>query len=251
MSQGKTKNLGEPTPYGNDPDPTLEQLVERMDLSDDTSPALAVNVLREAIITGVLRAGTSLKQDHIAEKLGVSKIPVREAMRELEGLGLVEAVRNRGFVVSQTSLDEMYESFKLRRMLELFAVRESVPKATDADHDAVDAIIDACEQITDVRVSSSWNLRLHLALYAPARMIHLEKMIRRAHTISHRYTHTYMRMTHQTVDSQDEHRAILHAFRQRDVELAVTLMDSHISVAANQYSEFLRTHLTAEGAVNP
>lgn len=243
MPQENSKNTAEPTPYGMTPDPSLEQLVERMDLEGTTTPEMAVIVLREAIITGVLAAGTSLKQDHVAEKLGISKIPVREAMRELEGQGLVEAVRNRGFVVTQTSLHEMYEAFKLRRMLELFAVREAVPKATDADLDAVGEIIDGCEQITDVRVSSSWNLRLHLALYAPARMRHLEKMIRRAHTISHRYTHVYMRATEQTVDSQDEHRAILQAFRQRDVELAVTLMDSHISVAASQYAAFLKDHL--------
>ena len=232
-----------PIPYGIGAEPTLEELFASMELGENTAPQQAVKVIQEAIVTGVLKNGESLKQDIIAQKLGTSKIPVREALVELESMGLVNFVRNKGFVVSHTSVQEMTEAFKLRRMLELFAVRESVPLATNADLDHVDSIINDFERITDVTVSSHWNLKLHLAFYAPARMMHLEKMIRRAHTIAHRYTHIYMRAHQQTIDPQDEHRAILRAYRQRDIELAVTLMDSHISVAANMFADYLKDHL--------
>lgn len=231
-----------PEPYGSAKEPTLEELSDSMELGEMTAPQFAATVLQEAIVTGVLPSGASLRQDVIAEKLGASKIPVREALRELEGQGLVTFVRNKGFVVSHASAKEMREAFKLRRMLELFAVRESVPLTTDRDCDEIEAIIQDFEKITDITVSSHWNLKLHLAFYAPARMEHLNRMIRCAHTIAHRYTHIYMRAHHETIDTQDEHRAILQAYRNRDVELAVTLMDSHISVASNEYASFLKNY---------
>ncbi|MGH1464795.1 MAG: GntR family transcriptional regulator [Cognatishimia sp.] len=241
LKNGKKSALTKP--YGDGGTAMLEDLCAGMELGEMTAPQLAVKVLQEAIVTGVLPSGASIKQDVIAEKLGTSKIPVREALRELEGQGLVDFKRNKGFVVSLTSVEEMLEAFKLRRMLELFAVRESVPLATDADCDAIDQIIHDFELVTDVMVSSHWNLKLHLAFYAPAKMAHLNKMIRRAHTIAHRYTHIYMRAHQEAIDPQDEHRAILQAYRNRDAELAVTLMDSHISVAANAYAAFLKDHL--------
>ncbi|MDO6727688.1 GntR family transcriptional regulator [Cognatishimia sp. 1_MG-2023] len=242
-----TPNVAEnavlPKPYSESHEISFEDLFASMELGEETAPQMAVKVLQEAIVTGVLPSGASIKQDVIAEKLGTSKIPVREALRELEGQGLVNFYRNRGFVVSQTSADEMLEAFKLRRMLELFAVRESVPLSTDAHCEEIDAIIRDFELITDVTVSSHWNLKFHLALYAPARMAHLNRMIKRAHTIAHRYTHIYMRAHHATIDSQDEHRSILKAYKDQDVELAVTLMDSHISVASNEYAAFLKDYL--------
>lgn len=243
MAVESLNNQALPRPYGEEDVRTFETLYASMDLGEVSAPELSVKVVQEAIVTGVMRPGASIKQDVIAEKLGTSKIPVREALRELESQGLVNFVRNKGFVVSQTSKQEMFEAFKLRRMLELFAVRESVAVASAQACDHIEEIIEDFGRITDVTLSSHWNLKLHLAFYAPAQMAHLNKMIRRAHTIAHRYTHIYMRAHHETIDPQDEHLAILQAYRDQDVELAVTLMDSHISIASNRYAAFLKEHL--------
>ncbi|MET1416588.1 GntR family transcriptional regulator [Roseibium sp. HPY-6] len=224
----------------------LSRLADRMDLDSSNAPRRAADVIREAIISGLLQSGTALKQSSIADALQTSKIPLREALHQLEGQGLVDFEPNRGFVVSATSVSEMFESFKLRLHLEKFAVRESLPKATESDLDKVEALIDDFEKLTDVSVSSHWNLRLHLAFYAPAKMRHLERMITRAHTIAHRYTHIYMQHHGQSVVSQDEHRKILDAYRQGEVDLAVTLMDSHISVASNRFARDLEPRLQHE-----
>ncbi|MEP1768330.1 MAG: GntR family transcriptional regulator [Sulfitobacter sp.] len=221
----------------------LSQLDRRLKLDASNAPQRAADVIREAIVSGLLPSGSSLKQTSIADALQCSKIPVREALRELEGQGLVDFETNRGFVVSSTSVSEMMESFKLRLHLEKFAVRESLPKATQGDLDRVEALIDEFETLKDVSVSSHWNLKLHLAFYAPAKMRHLDRMIKRAHTIAHRYTHMYMQNHGEGVETQDEHRKILDAYRQGEVDLAVALMDSHISVASNRFARDLKPRL--------
>jgi DNA-binding GntR family transcriptional regulator len=68
----------------------------------------------------------------------------------------------------------------------------------------------------------------------------LEEMITCSHTIAQRYTHIYMRMNPDEVETQDEHRAILAAYRGRDIEAAVALMDQHISVACARFAAFLK-----------
>ncbi|MEM9631859.1 MAG: GntR family transcriptional regulator [Pseudomonadota bacterium] len=217
---------------------------ERISYDRVTAPQYVVRILREAIVTGAFSSGKALNQDRIARELNTSKIPVREALRELEGQGLVYFVPNRGFVVKETSYAEMIECFKLRQMLELFAVRESVPLSTPEHVARIEAIIDEFETVTDPMVSSHWNLKLHLALYAPTGMEHLQEMITRAHTVAHRYTHIYMRLTQDEAETQDEHRAILAAYRQKDVDLAVRLMEAHIGVACERFAAFLKDHLS-------
>lgn len=221
----------------------LRYIADQISLGRVTTPQYVVSVLREAIVTGVITSTKTLPQDQIASELGISKIPVREALRELEGQGLVNFIPNRGFVVTETSYEEMIECFKLRRMLETFAVGESVPITMEQDLDHVESLIDGFETTTDIMLSSHRNLTLHLAFYKAARMSHLEQMIIRAHTVAQRYTHIYMQLNKVEIEPQDEHRGILNAYRENDVELAVALMDSHIAVACERFAYFLKDHL--------
>ena len=221
----------------------LQYIASRIPLTRVTVPRFIATVLREAIVTGAIGGRGSLRQDQIAKELNSSKVPVREALRELEGQGLVQFVPNRGFMVKEPSRREMLECFELRIVLEPLAVRHSVLLATPADLDGVEQIIDEFERVTDPLLISQWNLTLHTALYAPAKMSHLESMITRAHTIAQRYTHIYMRLKSATIDSQDEHRAILAAYRARDVELAASLMTKHIAGASSEFADYLKDHL--------
>ena len=220
----------------------LQYIAERIPMDRVSAPQLAATIMREAIVTGALPGGGSLRQDLLASELNTSKAPIREALRELEGQGLVEFRANRGFVVKATSYDEMVECFELRTVLEPLAVRHSLPLATPKHLDRVERIIDDFEEVTDLMLISQWNLRLHLAFYAPAGMVHLENMITRAHTIAQRYTHIYMRLSGAPIASQDEHRAILAAYRAKDVELAQDLMLKHIAIASSDFAEYLRAY---------
>ena len=220
----------------------LKYIADRIPVDRVSAPQLAATVMREAIVTGVLPGGSSLRQDLLASELNTSKAPLREALRELEGQGLVEFRANRGFVVKATSYDEMLECFELRTVLEPLAVRHSLPLSTPKHLDRVEKIIDDFEEVTDLMLISQWNLRLHLAFYAPARMVHLDNMITRAHTIAQRYTHIYMRLSGAPIATQDEHRAILAAYRSKDVELAQELMLKHIAIASGDFAEYLKAY---------
>ena len=222
----------------------LKYIADRIPVDRVSAPQLAATVMREAIVTGVLPGGSSLRQDLLASELNTSKAPLREALRELEGQGLVEFRANRGFVVKATSYDEMLECFELRTVLEPLAVRHSLPLSTPKHLDRVEKIIDDFEEVTDLMLISQWNLRLHLAFYAPARMVHLDNMITRAHTIAQRYTHIYMRLSGAPIATQEEHRAILAAYRAKDIPLAEELMVKHIAIASSEFADYLKDHFS-------
>lgn len=208
-----------------------------------TSPQIAARVIREGIITGILAEGSALKQDQIADELEISKIPVREALRELEMLGLVDFVPNRGFLVSKTSISEMQESFKLRRMLELFAITESILLTTPQQLDKAERTIEELDRLQDPLLSSHLNLELHLTLYQSAQMKHLNRMIIRAHNIAHRYTNIYTRIHGTEQETQEEHLDILAAYREKDMAHALALMEAHLSVSSQKFSAFLTSYL--------
>ncbi len=220
----------------------VRYIAARLPFDRISAPQLVATVLREAIVTGALQGGASLRQELIANDLNTSKVPVREALRELEGQGLVEFMPNRGFVVKATSYHEMAEAFELRTVLEPLAVQHSLPAATPKQLDGIERIIDDFENVTDMMLISQWNLRLHLAFYAPAGMSHLENMITRAHTIAQRYTHIYMRLSDAPIATQEEHRAILAAYRARELELAKDLMRKHIAIASTEFADYLKTY---------
>ena len=89
-------------------------------------------VLRDAILAGRLPAGTQIKQQHLAEELGVSHIPVREALKTLESEGFVVLAARRGYFVAPVSVTDAQEIWRLRRTLEPMAIAMSIPAVTPA-----------------------------------------------------------------------------------------------------------------------
>src|SRR5437870_2762975 len=89
--------------------------------------------LREKIVRGDIREGEQLRQDAIAQEFQVSRIPVREALRQLEAEGVITIVPHRGAVVSLLSCDEIEELFEMRAILEPEVLRVSIPNLTDSD----------------------------------------------------------------------------------------------------------------------
>lgn len=224
---------------GTGPHPNLRYIAGRIRPDRETAAGFAVRVLREAIITGVMKGGEGIRQDAIAEALSISKVPLREALRDLESQRLIQFQSFRGYRVRPPVMAEMVEAFELRRLLEGRAVTASVPLATDADLDEAEAMIDEFEAAPDPMIASDWNLRLHLTLYRGAQMPMLAGMITQAHTITQRYTHIHRRLTGRALDVQDEHREILAAYRSRDIAATRDLMDRHIARAAAYVTEGL------------
>src|SRR5437868_3185775 len=107
---------------------------------------MTLEALRERILRGHYPEGEPLRQDALASELGVSRIPVREALRQLEAEGLVTFAPHRGAVVSSLSIDEITELFELRAEVEGELLRRAIPKMTAADHAQVSDILDDYER---------------------------------------------------------------------------------------------------------
>jgi DNA-binding GntR family transcriptional regulator len=191
----------------------------------------AVEMLRASIVAGELEPGEIYSAPALAERLGVSATPVREAMLDLANDGLVEPVRNRGFrvvVVDEDALDEISE---LRQMLEVPAVAKVVARAGDEELAALFAKVDRIEAAA-VRSDAAEFLfadrDFHLSLLilgGNARLVRLVGQLRNQTRLA---GIKVLAESGQLMASALEHRPILEAVCRRDAELAQRLMSAHL-----------------------
>lgn len=137
-----------------------------------TVAGATVQALRAKIMAGELPAGVPIRQDDLAAELGVSRIPVREALRQLEAEGLVVLHPHRGAVVSSFSIEEIAELFELRAIIEPDLLRRAIPCLTRNDVERARQVLEAYESALVSGDSRQWgtlNWQFHSILYAPAR----------------------------------------------------------------------------------
>lgn len=212
-----------------------------------TTPGLVADVLREAILTGIFKPGQPLRQEDISAQFGLSRSPVREALRQLEGEGLVKLYPHRGAVVAEFPLSELWELCEIRIPLETTAIRLAMPHLTSDDLRRAEEIIAEADAMSEEEARLGWganNWEFHATLYAPARRERLFGIIKNLHVHFDRYVRVYFAMTHLTERAQMEHRQILDACRRRDVERAAFLIERDIASVA----ELLNKVAPADGA---
>lgn len=203
---------------------------------------MTVDAIRERILRGHYPEGEPLRQDAIGAELGVSRIPVREALRQLEAEGLVIFNPHRGAVVSVLSLKQIRELFELRAEIEGDLIRRAVPKMTDEDHARADEILDAYEAALRSGQVSGWgalNWQFHATLYAPADRELTMSIVSKLHTHSDRYLRMQLALTHGESRARNEHRSIAVAARKGDAAQASKLLRAHIIGAGRALVEFL------------
>ncbi|MEP6619905.1 MAG: GntR family transcriptional regulator [bacterium] len=211
--------------------------IRRQTLTDMT-----LDAMRNAILRGAYPEGEPLRQDAIADELGVSRIPVREALRQLEAEGLVTFSPHRGAVVSTLSLDEITELFELRAEIESDLLRRSIPHMKPEDHLRAKEILKAYEAALSTHEVATWgelNWQFHSTLYAPSKRNFTLSLVAKLHQHSDRYLRMQLALTHGESRARDEHRAIASAVRKADVRLAVRLMREHILGAGRALVTFL------------
>lgn len=184
--------------------------------------------LRKAILSGELAAGSLLRQDEIAERFGISRIPVREALRLLEAEGLVTLHPNRGAVVSALSLDEVLELLDIRIALECRALRIAIPNMVEVDFEAAENILAAYDAEPDASKWGGMNWNFHSALYAPANRPRLLAMIETNYGHVDRFTRLQVSLATGKDRPQGEHHEMLDLCRQGKVERAAKLLEDHI-----------------------
>jgi DNA-binding GntR family transcriptional regulator len=133
-----------------------------------TTPDLIADTLRDEILRGAIPPGQPLRQEDLASRFGVSRLPVRDALVRLEAQGLVEVFPNRGAFVIALSADEVREVFDMRILLEGDLIERAVPRMTPDDWRTIDAArADAAHHANGPQwTESDW--RFHRALYEPA-----------------------------------------------------------------------------------
>jgi DNA-binding GntR family transcriptional regulator len=198
--------------------------------------------LRRAIVSGELEPGRQILQDALAERFGVSRVPLREALKILEGEGSVTYVPHRGYFVAELSLVDLREVYRIRELLEAEAVTVAMPLLTDSDVERLGDALADCERAGergDVIAMTEANRRLHFTLYAAAGLPRLERMVRVLWDATDVYRSLYYGDAGRRADVRAEHREIYAAVRARDTERVVALLDAHRAHAVEHISGVL------------
>jgi DNA-binding GntR family transcriptional regulator len=204
--------------------------------------------LRDQIIRGEIPEGAQLRQDAIATQYHVSRIPVREALRQLDAEGLIAIVPNRGAVVPALSPADIEELFSIRALLEPEVLKLSIPHLTEEDFSEADAVLR--KYVKELRRDdhvSAWgrlNWQFHSILYSRANQPRFMAIIRNVNNSGERYTRLQLYLTHGMQRANEEHHEILELCRQPDVARACKLLRQHIQYAGESLKEALQQKRT-------
>ena len=185
--------------------------------------------LRDAIVHGVYHSGERLNQSELAAQYGISRIPVREALRQLEAEGLVTFDHNHGTRVARLSEEDVRDIFEMRVELESLALRAAIPRATPQDLEVARKLLDRMDRLQDA--PDEWlhlNNRFHATLYAPGRRHHLLRTIRTLRHAVEPYLRLYLLALRRFEASQAQHRKIFQAYARRDVRKARAELRTHL-----------------------
>ena len=221
--------------------PSASELV-LLPIRRQTLTGMTADAIRERILRGRYPEGEPLRQDAIGAELGVSRIPVREALRQLEAEGLVTFNPHRGAVVSTLSLKQIQELFELRAEIEGDLIQRAVPNMTAEDHARAAEILDAYEvalHAGQVTVWGALNWQFHSTLYAPADRELTMSIVNKLHQHSDRYLRMQLALTHGESRARHEHRAIAAAARKRDAAKASAVLRDHILGAGRSLVSFI------------
>ena len=210
-----------------------------------TLAGAVVNALRERILDGLYPSGTQLRQEMLAAELGVSRIPIREALRQLEAEGLVAFAPHKGAVVSGFSIAEIEELFELRALLESDLTERAVPSLTTNNLEDASAILerfDAALRSGDVATWGDLNWRFHSTIYGAAARPLTLATVERLHRQAERYMRMQLALTKGESRAAAEHREILEACMREEEKTAASLVAEHIRTAGRALARFLGEH---------
>jgi DNA-binding GntR family transcriptional regulator len=200
--------------------------------------------LREEIIRGTIPEGAQLRQDAIAVQYQVSRIPVREALRQLDAEGLITIVPNRGAIVPALSPTDIEELFTIRALLEPEILKSSIPRLTDSDLAEAAVVLRRYEaELKQEDHLFSWgrlNWQFHSILYSRAERPRIMAVIRNVNNSGERYTRLQLYLTHGIKRANEEHHQLLDLCRKHDVSGACKLLRQHIEYAGQSLKQALQ-----------
>jgi len=193
--------------------------------------------IQKDILTGKLKPGQKLTEQQLCKTYGVSRTPVREALRQLETDGLVENILNRGAFVVGLSEQDYEDMFELRKAYEIQAVKWAIERITEEQMDQLEETFEFMEFYTlrnDIDKMLTINTGFHQVIYEASQNRMLRKLL-----ASYQNFLKYKGM--ESVYDNDylptvleEHRAIFMAFKNKDVEAGAAAMERHIDNASSR-----------------
>jgi DNA-binding GntR family transcriptional regulator len=208
-----------------------------------TTQEHAVEWLRRAIVAGDLRPGQRVAQEDVAERIGVSVAPVREALRVLEQEGQVTYRPRRGYFVTELRVSDLEEIYALRAVLEERAARQALPTLDD---DALERIVLAsmeCAEAAlagDVAGELAANRRFHFAILEAPGQPHAMRLIRLLWESTEAYRALYYNSRDERAAAVDAHERIIETIRARDADRLVAELDAHRERALDVLRGILR-----------
>lgn len=200
------------------------------------------DILAQRIQSGELQPGERLKQDELALELGVSRIPVRDALRLLASRGMVDLKANAGARVVSLTVKDMEVSYRIRQQLEPMLLADSIPNLTDADlaeMAGIKAQLDGVSTIEDYMLLSR---RFHWAAFRGHDTPLLAQIVERLWDTTQVYRRAYARLTMQDPERmqvmRDERGLLFGAICRREVDLAPMILAEHIRRTASSLLKY-------------
>jgi DNA-binding GntR family transcriptional regulator len=199
-------------------------------------PTTLAESLRERILNGDLKEGDQLIQEVIAQEYDVSRMPVREALRQLEASGLVQLQAHKGAVVTSIPIGQIAELFDLRALLECELLAHAIPNMTAATFATARVLLDSLEAAYHDGNVSAWghlNWEFHQSLYQPSKRIQTLALVQSVNIQTDRYIRLQLSLTGALQDAEEEHRKLLQFCEERNTVAAVDYLRKHIKAAGS------------------
>jgi DNA-binding GntR family transcriptional regulator len=215
-------------------------------LGDEQPPAhLARAVieekLRAAILDGRLPAGVALRQQELATLFGVSRMPVREALRQLEAQSLLRVETHKGAVVAPLINEDATDAYALRILLESEALRQSIPLLTADDIGLARSYIEQLELETDYSKIGTLNRMFHMTLYSRAQNKRLLKLVEDGLNEEERFLRFNLKYMGLGKLSQNDHRELLQMAEAGAVEATVSALAHHLNRGVEAINTYLKS----------
>lgn len=203
--------------------------------------------IRQDILNGEYPPDSPLRQDALATKYDVSRIPVREALLQLEAEGLVTIIPRKGAIVTPLSMTEIDDIFSLRSLLEVRLYKESAPKLSATDLENAINLNHQYQQAIEQKehnLLGVLNAKLHMALYVKANMPKTQQILFSLLQTSERYTRIQLHTETALAQSIKEHAELLTLTEKGKFEEGAKLLTSHITTVWNDLIKILRDSIS-------
>jgi DNA-binding GntR family transcriptional regulator len=205
----------------------FRSIVGRHERPFRTVADMAYETIREGILTGVFQPGERLRQDQLAEAIGVSRIPVRSALLKLESNGLVTFHPYRGAVVNTLTVDELREIYEIRRLLEAHALRKAMKAMTPERLERLEQLAFELNEVEGAEDFLRRRTDFYRELYDHDHQPQIVALIERLREDAARYT-VERNVDYARRPGERDHAHVLSFLRSGDIEGAVRWLDDHL-----------------------